>query len=446
MHSVGSQSNTFEQFEVDVAKPYWWEDSGELVLPPECDLPEEVDVLIVGAGLTGLSAARTLAKAGKQVITLDSGIPGIGASSRNGGMIGGGHRFSVNQMQSRYGVDMAVSVLREAHLDSHSFAISLMAEEVIECDYTESGRFRALWRPQEYEPVARELESLQKLIPVEAEMLPKNRQHEEVATDIYHGGVVYPRHGGLNPAKWVIGIMQAAIRAGAQVQGNTPVEHVARKRDRWEIRTPRGSITAASILVATNGYTPSHLNDIKRRLIPVPSYLVATEAIGTEQVRKLFPNQRMIVESRDRHCYYRPSPDGSRIVFGGRAATCAIPFSFAQHELRGLIGQIFPELKDIGFTHCWTGNTGFTFEFLPNIGQIDGIWHVVGYSGSGNQMAPYLGHKAALQLLGDPEGETAFSKTEFSTRWWHQGIPWFLPFSDVIYRIKDGWNNIRRNV
>ncbi len=285
---------------------------------------------------------------------------------------------------------------------------------------------------------------MQRLIPVAAEMLPRNRQHEEVATDLYHGGVLYPDHGGLNPARWVGGILRAAISHGATVQGDTPMKRIERKHHHWEIETPRGCVRAGAVLIATNGYTPCHMRSLVRRLIPVPSYLVATEPLGVERMRELFPNGRMIVETRDRHCYYRPSPDGARIVFGGRAAMFNVPDFFARSELRGLLERIFPELKGIGFSHSWRGNTGFTFEFLPHVGRIDGIWHAIGYSGSGNQMAPYLGHKAALQILGDPEGETAFARTGFPLRWWHRGAPWFLPIADIIYRFRDGRNNLGR--
>jgi glycine/D-amino acid oxidase-like deaminating enzyme len=213
----------------------------------------------------------------------------------------------------------------------------------------------------------------------------------------------------------------------------------------FQARTSRGEVRAGQVLVATNGYTPAHLSDLKRRIIPIPSYIVTTEPLGKSRIKDLLPNGRIVAESRERHCYFRPSPDGTRLVFGGRAALFNAPEKIAQRELRTLMQQIFPQLSDVTFTHSWRGHTGFTFSYLPHIGQAGGIWHAMGYSGSGNAMAPYLGHKAALQMIGDREGETAFSKTEFPTRWWHRGKPWFLPFADVIFRGRDVWNNFRRS-
>ena len=426
--------------------PLWWEDAGAPSAPEPEPLPGEVEFLVVGAGHTGLSASRTLAKSGKSVLALDAGAPCSGASSRNGGMIGGGHRLSAAQIESRFSQDIALSLLRETYNDSLDFAIGLMKEEKIECDFAETGRFRAFWQRSEYDEAERDLERLQKILPIEAEMLPRSRQRDEVGSELYAGGIVYSRHGGLNPAKWSFGIKKAARRAGALIQGHTEVESVRREGKGFVAVTSRGQIKAGNVFIATNGYTPPSFSELKRRTIPVPSFIVATERLGANRVKDLFPNGRMIVESRERHCYYRPSPDGTRIVFGGRAALTQVPESFARREMRGLLSQVFPELKEVGLTHSWRGLTCFTFGMSPHIGKIDGIWHALGYCGNGNAMAPYLGHKAAMQMMGKPEGETVFTSTEFGTKWWHRGTPWFMPAADALFRLRDIRGNLRNSL
>lgn len=430
--------------DLKASEPFWWEGDFRPTSADLGSLPSDVDVLVIGAGLTGLSAARTLARRGQSVLVLDALAPGSGASSRNGGMVGGGHRLSISDLTSRYGNDTAVRLLREAHIDSLEFVRSVIRAEKIDCNYVETGRFRAFWHPAEYESSAREVARLQDCVRVEAILVPKARQREEVASDLYEGGVIFPRHGALNPAKWVAGLLHSAISAGARVQGNTPVLALLHDGAAHLARTSHGVVRAGKVLAATNGYTPGFLKYLKRRIIPVPSFIVATEPLGQSWVRALFPTGRMIVESRDRHCYYRPSPDGTRVIFGARAAMFEAPEALAQQQMRHLLTQVFPELGEVGLSHSWRGRTGFTFNTLPNIGQHDGLWHAMGYCGNGNTMAPYLGHKVALQMLDDPEGDTAFSGTGLAARWWHQGAPWFLPFADVAFRWKDWRNDARK--
>ncbi|QTG17237.1 FAD-binding oxidoreductase (plasmid) [Agrobacterium tumefaciens] len=425
--------------------PYWWEDAGDPPSFPTQPLPPRCDVVVIGAGHTGLTAARTLAKRGKHVVVLEKERPGFGASSRNGGMIGGGHRLSVSQLEERFGKDVGRRLLKEAHVDALKFALFTIEEEQIDCAFSRTGRFRGLWLPGEYESSSRELERLQKIVPIEAWMVSRADQQKEVATDIYAGGTVYAEHGALHPAKYVFGLLEAAKRHGAQVHGDTAVLGIERDGQIYRVRTTRGVIEAPSVLAATNGYTTNALPFERRRIIPVPSFMVASEPLGHGVLKGLFPTGRMVAESRERHCYFRPSPDGTRLVFGGRASMFEAPETFAQAELRRLVAEVFPSLSSVTFTHSWRGRTGFTFDFLPNIGRNkQGVWHAMGYSGSGNAMAPYLGHKAALQILGDPEGETAFSQTPFETRFWHRGTPWFLPFADVLFRLRDVRNNARR--
>lgn len=424
--------------------PYWWQDAGEPECPSQHTLPGSVDVVVIGAGLTGASAARTLADNGKSVLVLDAQAPGLGASSRNGGMIGGGHRLSYEALCTKYGKDTAHQLLREAHLDSANFCHSVIQDENIACDFQHCGRFRGLWLDKDYDHEARALQQLQAVIPLDANMVPREEQHRHVASALYRGGVSYNQHGGLNPAKWHKGLLLAAQRKGALIQGDTAVLSLDTKDSGYEVSTPRGKVQAGQILAATNGYTPVQLPQERRRIIPLPSFIIATEELGEHTIKELFPSGRMVVENRDKHCYYRPSPDGKRIILGARAAMFQAPENFAQSQLCKLLRQIFPQLQDVKISHNWRGNTGFSFSFMPHVGQINGIWHAMGYSGSGNAIAPWLGHKVALQMCGDSEGETAFSKTDFSSHWWYNGRPWFLPTVDMFYRLKDISANSRR--
>lgn len=421
-----------------IGAPFWFEDAGALKSSPQNHLPENADCVIIGGGLTGLSAARTLVKRGQHVIVLDAGSPGGGASCRNGGMVGGGHRLSWRQLSAEYGADLAQRLLHEAHLDSVSFVKQLIDEEKLACDFAECGRLRCAWTTADYDNAGRELEQLQKHLPLEAEMLPKQRQQQELATDLYAGGIVYHRHGSLNPAKFVAGLLQAASRAGATVIGNTPVTAIAEDNNALSVKTLRGRIRAGKVLIATNGYTPPCFPRLQRRVVPVPSFLCATAPLGKDAAAALIPGGKMIVETRARHCYYRLSPDGERLVFGARAAMHnTVSEKFARRQLRGLIREIFPSLEKVELSHSWRGLTGFSFDLLPNVGKQGNVWHALAYCGNGNSMAPWLGHNAALLMLGDNDNETAFFHTHFSDRRWYAGRPWFLPLATAAFRLRD---------
>ncbi len=419
-----------------IPDPYWWEEFTAFE-NQRTEIPSECEVVVVGAGLTGCSAALTLAKAGVKVAVLEAQRPGFGASTRNGGMIGGGYRLSLEQMCKKYGADSAHALLREAHIDSLEFANARIADEAIDCDYHTYGRYRGMWNSKEYDTTARSLDQLRKLVPVKVEMVPKKRQRREIGTDFYSGGMLLNDHGGLHPAKYLNGMLTAADRAGAEIFGQMPVLNVSADGSGFKVFTDKGVIRAGAVLMATNGYTTKNFAALKRRIIPVSSFIIATEELPVETIEAIMPGRRMLVETRYRHCYMRLSPDGKRFIIGGRAALSKIPQSKATSVMRKLMCEIFPQLKSAAISHSWTGQTGFTFSFMPHTGEINGVWHAMGYSGSGNAMAPYLGHKAALLMMGDAKGETAFTRTALETKPWYRSGPWFLPFAHALFRITD---------
>ncbi|HEY5598211.1 MAG TPA: FAD-binding oxidoreductase [Kiloniellales bacterium] len=415
--------------------PWWWE-ALPAPEPDEAPLPRQCDMAIVGGGYTGLSAALTLARAGRSVLVFEAGPIGHGASTRNGGMIGSGHRLGFAALAARLGRPAAVAIFRDG-LASLDFAATLIEGEGIDCHFTRCGRFRAAWRPRDYDSLGREVDVLRREIGLEAAVVPKSEQHREVRTDCYHGGVVYHRHGALHPALFHAGLLARARAAGARIADHCPVTAITRESGGFALATARARVAAREVIVATNGYTGAESPALRRRLVPLSSYMIATEPLPAATVANLIPGGRMIVETRSRHCYYRASPDGRRILFGGRAALSAIGPQPAAARLRKLLVQVFPTMTETRFSHSWSGRIAFPRDQMPHIGTVDGIYYALGYSGSGVAMAPYLGHKVALKVLGSDEGRTAFDEVPFRPIPFHRGRPWFLPLLDVGYRIRD---------
>jgi glycine/D-amino acid oxidase-like deaminating enzyme len=400
--------------------PYWW-DAAPRETPAEITLPKAVDALVVGGGYAGLSAALTLARAGRSVLVCEAGPPGFGASSRSGGMIGHGHRLSYGKLIEAYGGETARALIEEG-IRSLAFLKALVAEEGLDAMLAPVGRMRGAWTSADYETMGREAELLNRDFRLGVEILQPGDMRREIATDAYKGGLVFPTHAGVHPGM----LQQELLR-------------IARKGEGWQAATARGGILARDVLVCTNGYSGKPFTPLAKRLVPMPSYLIATEELGQNRVRDLIPNLRMIVETRAKHLYYRPSPDGKRIVLGGRAALHPIPLTEAAERLRRELVALFPSLSDAAVTHCWTGNVAMTRSDLPGIGRLDGLWYAMGCNGSGVALMPYLGRKLAEQVLGRPEGRTAFDGIPFTALPFYDGRPWFLPLMTAWFRAKDRW-------
>ena len=426
--------------------PYWWE--GQPKYSESIGLPKKTDVVIVGAGYTGLSAAITLANSGLSVVVFDSEEIGFGASTRNGGMMGSGHKVSPQQAEKKYGKDVAGQIHKEANA-SLEFTTNLIKKNNIDCDLQICGRLRTSWLPQDQLSMSENLNKLQAIDYFNSRMISPSIMSESIKTDLYFGGQYYEDHGSVQPRKFHYGLHQLAINAGAKVFGKMPVQKVTRvsssENAGFIVSVRNESISCKNVLIATNGYTRSSLSKfLSRRILPVPSYIITTDEIGTERVNSLIPGGHCIVETRKRYCYYRPTPCGKRIMIGTRAAMHAISAEKALPILKKTLTEIFPELDGVNVSHCWSGFTGFSFSMLPNLGCHNGIYSAMGYCGNGVAMAPYLGHMAALKIIEPNKKVTVFEDTSLQSRPYYFGDPWFLPIASVYFKAYDKFDNYRR--
>ena len=418
-----------------MTNPFWW-DAAPREPEQALTLPAQADCVVVGAGYAGLNAALTLARAGRSVIVCEAGPPGFGASSRSGGMIGHGHRLSYSNLIAIYGAAQAKDLIGEG-MASLDYVKQLIGSEGIDARLTAVGRLRGAWTAADYETMGREADLLSRDLGLPVDVVQKADMRKEIATDSYQGGLVFHSHGGVHPALFQQGLLAVARKAGVQIAGFTPVSRTETIGDHSRVHTARGVVTARDVIVATNGYSTRPVLDFARRLVPMPSFLIATEEIGENRVRDLIPNLRMIVETREKHLYYRPSPDGKRIILGGRAALHPIDLEEARSPLRKELVALFPSLEHTAISHVWTGNVAMTRSDLPGIGKLGGLWYALGCNGSGVALMPYLGHKLALKILGDRDGATAFDDIPFKAIPFYDGRPWFLPLLTAWYRGRD---------
>lgn len=413
--------------------PYWWQDGAPLPELPEKP-PANTEVLIVGGGYTGLSAAITAQRAGAKVLVVDGVIPGQGASTRNGGMIGVHTRILFKEMARSFGEVAATALLREAP-EAFAFTKGFITDENIKCDLQLTGRIVLSWTKSGQDALADVAVMMQRETGTNLQLVGREDLRQHINTDVYFGGIVYNDHGGLHPRKFHDGLMEIALREGVQVVQNCPVLDFTNTGKGFDVTTKNGVIHSDKLIVATNGYTRAPFRWLTRRFFPLPSFIIATEQLPPELIAEIAPARHMMVEDRAKHSYYRVSPDGTRILFGGRASMVPVSPEFAAKRLRATMAEIWPQLKNVKITHSWRGYTGFAFEQMPHVGVRDGYHFAMGYSGSGVALAPYLGMKLGYQALEDSRGDTAYGLTTPQTRVFHPGgWPYFLAGGELWYR------------
>ena len=406
-------------------EPFWWIDAPPRSLPKE-PLEARSDVVIVGAGYTGLSAALTLARAGRSVQVFDRMRPGEGASTRNGGMASGNLRPGYRELVAKFGEARALAIQAEAKA-AREYLQNFIETEGIACDFAMTGRFSGASNTADYDGLAREADSLRKSLGIEIYAVPRSEQRVFLGTDFYRGGVMRMDIGGLHPAKLHSELLRLALAAGAKVHGETPVTGIRSEGDAFEVETSRGKVRATHVITGTNGYTDAVDPWLRRRLVPVRSRIIATAPLSGNLMRQLMPKGVMCSETRKLHYYYRPSPDGTRILFGGRDGSIAGDPAWPTDSLRRALADIFPELDGVEITHTWFGHVAMNRDMVPRIFSRNGVRYATGYCGSGVVWANWAGRKAALQILGDSHGNSALDFRPPAAVPFYDGRPWFLP-------------------
>lgn len=423
-------------------KSFW----SDTVSPPPrqtISLPETADVAIIGAGLTGLSAARTLAHSGMSAAVLEAESVGWGASSRNGGMVLTGLKLPVTTLVERFGLETARKMY-SASLASIDCLEQIVREEQIDCAFARSGHLEVASKPSHFDQFRRSAERLARDFQRQVRLVPKQELGSEVGSEIYFGGLVDEASAGLNPARFVAGLARAAEKAGARLYEQACVKRVdAETRGGargFLLDTSRGTVWARHLLVATSGYTGAATPALRKRVIPIGSYIIVTEPLTEDVALRLSPRNRMIYDSKNFLHYFRLTAD-RRMLFGGRAAFFPETPSTIRRSakiLRDGMLKVFPALRDAAVEYVWGGTLDFTFDMLPHAGQIDGMYYAMGYAGHGVAMATYLGAKVGATIAG-AQDENPFSTLPFplAPLRLYNGTPWFLPLAGAWFRFLD---------
>lgn len=421
----------------------YWLDTVTMPAVPPLPLPAKVDVAVVGAGFTGLSAARTLARRGARVAVVEAETVGWGASSRNGGMVLTGTKLSAQTLIDRYGLEKARQMYA-ASLAAIACVEQIVHEEAVECDFGRCGHLEVACKASHFEDFSRSAELFAREFNHTLRLIPRDELQSEVGSAVYFGGLLDETSAGVNPARYVTGLAHAAMKAGAGLHEHTRVARIEPAANGGEIgfqlTTSQGALWARDVLIATSGYTGRATPALQKRVIPIGSYIIVSERLPDALARELNPRGRMIFDSRHYLHYYRLTPD-RRILFGGRAAFFPETGSTIRRSaeiLRRDLVQVYPQLRDVKVEYVWGGTLDFTFDVMPHAGKLDGMYYALGYAGHGVAMATYLGAKLGETLCGEP-AEIPFAGIPFpgAPLGLYNGRPWFLPLAAAWYKFLD---------
>ena len=398
-------------------------------------LPDATDVVVIGGGYAGINAARELARAGRAVTLLETHTLGWGASTRNGGIVHSGYKWSARELIAKYGADTGRALYRET-LDSYQLVKQLITDEAIDCEFREVGHLELAYAPSHVPELDHARDALE-AVGVTAHVVPRERIREEIGTDAYYGALVVEGSGLLHPGKYFVGLAEAAANAGADLHEGIRARKIRRQADRrFVVETSRGPIQTRDVFVATNGYTDGVAPSLRRRIMGIGSFIIASEPLPEDLAHELSPKGRSFFDTKNFLYYWHVSQD-RRMVFGGRASFLPTSIDKTARILwKGLV-EVHPQLAPHRIEYAWGGNVGFTFDRMPHVGRTkDGVTYALGCCGTGVALMTYLGTRVGQWLAG---GEApALTKLGFPiVPAPYEGRPWFLPVVGEWYRLQD---------
>jgi glycine/D-amino acid oxidase-like deaminating enzyme len=422
----------------------YWTESTPAFAPPARELPAKVDLAIVGGGYTGLSAALAFARRGASVVVLEAGSRvAAEASGRNGGHVNNGLAVDYAEVAAKVGIERARGWYH-AYDASVDTVERLVRQEAIDCDFERNGKLKMATRPQHMDALARSAERLVgDGVDCDVEILDAARVRAEVQSERFHGGLLYKRSAQMHMGRFAQGLATAAERHGARIHTATEVRGLSRigRTHAHRLQTGRGIVEAAQVLLATGvsrhgGY--GSFGWLRRRIVPVGSFIVVTEPLGAERAHALLARRRTYTTVANIHHYFRLTPD-HRLVFGGRARfAISSPHSDAASGeiLRAGMAETFPQLGAVRIDYCWGGLVDMTQDRLPHAGERDGLYYSTGYSGHGTQMSVHMGQCMADVMAGNAQANP-WRDRDWPAIPGHFGAPWFLPAVGIYYRLKD---------
>ncbi|MCL6710278.1 FAD-binding oxidoreductase [Pseudomonas sp. R2.Fl] len=395
----------------------------------------EVEVAIIGGGLTGLSAALHLAESGVSGAVLEARQPGWGASGRNGGQLNAGLKYNPDVIETMFGKARGRRLVDLAW-NSPDFTLSLIRRLGIECDARQNGTLRAATHGKAVEVLKQTAENWQRN-GLDVRLLDAQAVATATGTDRYRAAMLDPRGGDVNPLKLSHGLAAAAAAAGASIYSDSAVISLEKKGGGWMVKTARGSVSAKRVLLVTNGYTDDLLPGLGPSVIPVFSAIAATEPLAENIAANIMPGRSVLYESGNITVYYRMDAE-NRLLIGGRGPMRSIHAASLLPNLTGYAARLWPALQNVKWDHAWNGRVAMTQDHLPHFhNPAEGLFAFLGYNGRGVALSTSLGPHLARLLQGGAVEEFPFPVTDITPIAFHRFWPIGAKVAIWHGRIKD---------
>lgn len=423
-------------------RPYWHASMPAVPRHDDAPLPQRTDVTIVGGGYTGLVAAIGLARAGARVTLLEKEGLGHGASSRNGGLLHPGLQFGRAALVGRYGPELGPRLF-QAGIDATFTAERFVADNALAADHRRVGLAILAWSRKHLEAMEQELEEYREGGLTGRMLHSVADVREELGSDFYPGGYVLEESGRIHPGRYLASLAALAAEAGVGLHTGTAAKHIDRDGADRRVITDKGRIRSRAVLVATNGYTDGAAPYLRQRVMPIGSYIIATEPLSEELAASISPRDRTFFDSKAFLFYWHINAE-RRLIFGGRASFWRTNVDKTAAILQRAMHAVHPQTRGLRIDFAWGGNVAFTFDRMPHLGEHEGIHHALGYCGSGVALGTAFGLEMA-RILGagtdEPRERSPFEETPFPgapvVPAVYRGRPWFLPLVGEWYRLGD---------
>jgi sarcosine oxidase len=361
---------------------------------------------IVGAGFTGLSAALHLAEAAHDVVVLDSERPGWGASGRNGGQVIPGLKDDPESLAQKFG-ETEGARLAEAVGRGPDLVFSLIDRHAIPCDAMRAGWLQPAVSPATLRMLDRRARQWQHF-GAKTRLLDAAETARLIGSSHYKAALLDPRGGTLQPLAYARGLARAARKAGARLFSESRVLRLTRTGEIWRVDTARGAVEAETVILATNAYADDLHPALRRSVVAIPSFQVATEKLSHNVIATILPEGHAASDTNRLLRYFRRH-DG-RLLMGARGAFTHPPPRALLARMQSAIADIYPQAAGAELHYAWGGMVAVTPDHLPHLHELEpGLLAGLGYNGRGVAMATLMGQMLAHRTLGK---EVAFPVTD----------------------------------